>query len=290
MCGLDPAEVELGIDGCSAPNFAVPLRNAALGMARLCDPRDLAPERAAACRKITSAMTATRKWSAGFGEFDCELMKACEGRVVTKRGAEGFQIIGLLPGVLAPDSPGMGIAFKVTDGDASRMSMDLRAATRVRPAVTLEILRQLGVLTAAQLEKLAAFGPGKQISEPSRHRYRTIEAGLYPGNAWISPGRQREIHKALLRAYGEPTWREALSPLDELVSTILSQNTNDLNRDRAFGLRARFPHVGGGARRTAGGGDRSHPPRGPGQPERPAHPAGAACHHGASADRWTSPS
>ena len=44
MCGLDPAEVKLGIDGCSAPNFAVPLRNAALGMARLCDPRDLAPE------------------------------------------------------------------------------------------------------------------------------------------------------------------------------------------------------------------------------------------------------
>ncbi len=41
MCGLDPAEVRLGIDGCSAPNFAVPLRNAALGMARLCDPREL---------------------------------------------------------------------------------------------------------------------------------------------------------------------------------------------------------------------------------------------------------
>ena len=51
----------------------------------------------------------------------------------------------------------------------------------------------------------------------------------------------REIHKALLRAYGEPTWREALSPLEELVSTILSQNTNDANRDRAYvGLRARF--------------------------------------------------
>ncbi len=54
--------------------------------------------------------------------------------------------------------------------------------------------------------------------------------------------RARKIHEALLEAYGEPTWREALSPLDELISTILSQNTNDLNRDRAYNsLRARFP-------------------------------------------------
>ncbi|HSR21718.1 MAG TPA: endonuclease III [Anaerolineales bacterium] len=52
----------------------------------------------------------------------------------------------------------------------------------------------------------------------------------------------RKIHEQLLAAYGEPTWREALPPLDELVSTILSQNTNDLNRDRAFSaLRSRFP-------------------------------------------------
>jgi endonuclease-3 len=52
----------------------------------------------------------------------------------------------------------------------------------------------------------------------------------------------REVHRRLLAEYGEPSWREALSVLDELVSTILSQNTNDLNRDRAFSrLRQRFP-------------------------------------------------
>jgi endonuclease-3 len=39
-----------------------------------------------------------------------------------------------------------------------------------------------------------------------------------------------------------PTWRNPLPPIDELISTILSQNTNDLNRDRAFNaLRRRFP-------------------------------------------------
>lgn len=50
------------------------------------------------------------------------------------------------------------------------------------------------------------------------------------------------VHERLLDFYGYPTWRNPLSPLDELVSTILSQNTNDLNRDRAFAaLRQRFP-------------------------------------------------
>jgi len=51
-----------------------------------------------------------------------------------------------------------------------------------------------------------------------------------------------EIHRRLLEFYGEPTWRNPLPPVDELVSTILSQNTNDKNRDRAFeALRQRFP-------------------------------------------------
>jgi endonuclease III len=52
-----------------------------------------------------------------------------------------------------------------------------------------------------------------------------------------------QINKRLLKFYGEPMWRNPLPPLDELVSTILSQNTNDTNRDRAFvSLRARFPN------------------------------------------------
>ena len=51
-----------------------------------------------------------------------------------------------------------------------------------------------------------------------------------------------KIHERLLEFYGEPIWRNPLPAIDELVSTILSQNTNDINRDRAFNaLRAKFP-------------------------------------------------
>ncbi len=50
------------------------------------------------------------------------------------------------------------------------------------------------------------------------------------------------VHQTLLAAYGEPVWRNPLPAVDELVSTILSQNTNDINRDRAFdNLREIFP-------------------------------------------------
>ncbi|MCX8061863.1 MAG: endonuclease III [Anaerolineales bacterium] len=52
----------------------------------------------------------------------------------------------------------------------------------------------------------------------------------------------QRIRQKLYERYGEPRWRQPLPPLDELISTILSQNTNDGNRDRAFeALRQRFP-------------------------------------------------
>lgn len=43
-----------------------------------------------------------------------------------------------------------------------------------------------------------------------------------------------QVHARLLDAYGPVDWRPGLPPIDELVSTILSQSTTDLNRDRAF--------------------------------------------------------
>jgi len=170
MCGIEREKIQLGIDGCSAPNFALPLFNAALGMARLCDPRALEENRAVACRQVTAAMTAHPEMVANHGEFDTELMKAGAGKIVTKRGAEGFQIIGLMPGVYGEN--GVGIAMKVDDGDAAHMDSELISSARVRPAVTLEILRQLNALDESQLSALAAFGPSKQLKN-----YRGLVTG-----------------------------------------------------------------------------------------------------------------
>jgi len=90
-------------------------------------------------------------------------MRVGEGKIVCKRGAEGYQIIGLLPGVLSSDSPGIGIALKVSDGDAPNMGSNLESKNRVRPAVTVEVLRQLGALSSKQEQALAGFGPQRPV-------------------------------------------------------------------------------------------------------------------------------
>ncbi|MDD2921301.1 MAG: asparaginase [Anaerolineales bacterium] len=161
MCGVEKEKVEIGVDGCSAPNFAVPLYNAALSIARLCDPRNLTEARAAACKKITSAMMAHPEMVSNYGEFDCELMMVGGGKILSKRGAEGFQVIGLMPNTHGEN--GVGIAYKITDGDAAHLDNDLASRTRVRPAAALEILRQLKVLNDSQLQALENFGPAKQL-------------------------------------------------------------------------------------------------------------------------------
>jgi L-asparaginase II len=164
MCLLPSNRIHLGIDGCSAPNFAVPLFNSAQAYARLTDPHDLAEVRANACHMITSAMMAHPEMISGPTEFDCRLMQVGAGKIVCKRGAEGFQAIGLLPGTISADSPGIGIAIKIMEGDLGQRRLDLTPYTRVRPAVVLETLKQLGALNEAQLDELSEFGPIKSVT------------------------------------------------------------------------------------------------------------------------------
>jgi L-asparaginase II len=165
MCSLPLDQVELGIDGCSVPNFAVPLYNAALAFARLCDPRSLQPERAAACRRITQSMMANPTMVAGTGRFDTRLMEVCSGRIVAKGGAEGYMILGIMGAALGAESPGVGIAIKISDGDLPIRKANGDSYNRVRPAVTLEILRQMGFIGEKELEALSAdFGPLKPVT------------------------------------------------------------------------------------------------------------------------------
>ncbi|MGD2155676.1 MAG: asparaginase [Anaerolineales bacterium] len=149
MCDLNPQEIGLGIDGCSVPTFAIPLQNVSFAYARLCDPAELSIRRASSCRTITSAMMAHPEMVAGPGRFDTRLMQVAQGRIIAKGGAEGFQGLGLLPGALNPNSPGIGIAIKIADGDK---------AGRARSAVALEVLHQIGALSTNELEKLGDFG------------------------------------------------------------------------------------------------------------------------------------
>jgi L-asparaginase II len=153
MCGLAPADVLVGVDGCSAPNFAVPLVSAAAAFARLADPGRLPHRRANALRTLFYAMTAYPEMIAGPGGFDTELMRRRPGLLAAKGGAEGYHGLALAPGALRPGSPGMGLAVKIADGNH-----------RAVPVVVLEVLRQLGLLEADDFDTLLSHGYGPRLT------------------------------------------------------------------------------------------------------------------------------
>lgn len=175
MVEVKPDEMPLGTDGCSAPVYGIPLYNMAHGVAKLADPKGLAEDRAEACRTITSAMMAYPLMVAGPGRFDTRLMTVAAGKVFSKGGAEGYQIVGIMPGVIRKDSPGLGIAIKISDGDPG---------SRARSAVALKILHDLGVLDENDIEGLSPYGsvPVKNWQGKAVGEIRCVFSVLKPEN------------------------------------------------------------------------------------------------------------
>ncbi|MBP0438857.1 asparaginase [Tianweitania sediminis] len=101
-----------GIDGCSIPTYAVPLKSLARGFARMATGEGLEPHRAAAARRLFAACMAEPFFVAGTDRADTAIMRAGEGRVMVKIGAEGVYC-GAVPEL------GLGFALKCEDG-ASR--------------------------------------------------------------------------------------------------------------------------------------------------------------------------
>lgn len=92
MCGETLIPAVCGIDGCSAPNPAMPLENIARGFARFMNPAKLSITRGTACRHILQAMTEHPDLVAGKDRLDTILMQAANGKIMSKVGAEGVYI------------------------------------------------------------------------------------------------------------------------------------------------------------------------------------------------------
>jgi L-asparaginase II len=113
-----------GVDGCSIPAFAIPLRALALDFARLGTGEGLTGPLATASGRIRAAMAAEPLMVAGLGRFDTRVAEACGGAILVKSGAEGVAS-GTIPGA------GLGIAVKIDDGAG-------RAATAAMAALLLQ--------------------------------------------------------------------------------------------------------------------------------------------------------
>ena len=135
-------EIRLGIDGCSAPNFAVSLRAMATAFAKLVNPpEDFDEKLKNACQKIVSATLEFPEMIGGTERLDTEIMQTAQGKIISKVGAEGVYSAGILPS--EKWKSGLGIAFKIEDGDDKR----------ARPTVAIELLRQLGILDEEDLRQ-----------------------------------------------------------------------------------------------------------------------------------------
>jgi L-asparaginase II len=150
--GTAEAALVAGVDGCSAPNYAVPLSALALAYARLATGGDDGGYGPAA-GTLAEAMSRHPEMVSGEGRNDLALARAGRGDWLAKIGAEAVQTIGIT-------SRGWGIAIKVVDG----------AKRGLHPA-TVAVLDQLGLLDAAQRAELAPW------REPVVRNYRGIATG-----------------------------------------------------------------------------------------------------------------
>ncbi|NNF53384.1 MAG: asparaginase [Acidimicrobiales bacterium] len=140
VADMTGAELFGAIDGCSAPTFLMPLSGLATGIARLCTPASLSPERAAACERITNAAVTNPEMIGGSrGRSDTDLMKATSGRIFAKLGAEGVFVVG-------EHRTGKALAINIDDG-----------SPRGFHALCLEILHRHQMLSAAELVPLASW-------------------------------------------------------------------------------------------------------------------------------------
>lgn len=102
-------DLPYGIDGCAAPNFALPLSGFARALARMADPSSLDPVRGDAAGRVVQAMVRHPELVSGTGRACAILMQSANGRAAVKTGAEGFYA-GIVP------ERGLGIALKIDDG------------------------------------------------------------------------------------------------------------------------------------------------------------------------------
>ncbi|HEV2291125.1 MAG TPA: asparaginase [Gemmatimonadales bacterium] len=119
------SQIRLGVDGCTAANFAVPLSSMARAYARL------GASDHPAAQRLRTAMLAHPELIAGTGRPDTDLMRAYPGQLIVKVGAEGIFCASAV-------GKGVGIALKVEDGD-------MRSATIALVAVLDQVLPTLGV-------------------------------------------------------------------------------------------------------------------------------------------------
>ncbi len=153
VCDHDLSAAPWGHDGCSLPNWAIPLRRLSLGFSRLATGRDMAPERAGASERIVSAVRANPFMVAGTGRFCTRLMEAVP-RAFVKVGAEGVYC-ACIP------HAGIGIALKCDDGARRAAEVTIAAVLASLDVWTEEESRRLQELATVPIDNFRGIHTGE---------------------------------------------------------------------------------------------------------------------------------
>jgi L-asparaginase II len=119
--GFDLEHAAQGVDGCSIPTFAIPLRHLARAFARVGSGIGLSDGHATAAQRLRRAVASAPFMVGGTGRFDTCVMERLGERVFCKVGAEGVFCAAL------PDR-GLGVAIKIDDGNTARACEVVMAA------------------------------------------------------------------------------------------------------------------------------------------------------------------
>ena len=151
--GVPMEKLQPGVDGCSAPNYALPIAALARAFARLATSEGDHPRYGRAPARLRDAMVAHPEMVSGEGRSDQTLALAGGGDWLPKIGAEGVQAIGIR-------SLGLGIVVKIADGSKRGLF----------PAV-VAVLDQLGLLDGDRRRRLDA------LAAPTIRNYRGTPTG-----------------------------------------------------------------------------------------------------------------
>ncbi|MEO6566926.1 MAG: asparaginase [Casimicrobiaceae bacterium] len=150
--GVHDRNLVMGIDGCSAPNYAMPLASLASAFARL-GAATVDATYGHAPRQLADAMTTHPEMVSGEHGADLALARAGRGDWISKIGAEGVRAMSIR-------SRGWGLAIKIADG-----------SSRSLHAVTIAALDQLGLLDATATQALA------RLATPQVRNLRGLHTG-----------------------------------------------------------------------------------------------------------------
>ena len=140
IADLAEPELTVAVDGCSAPTFRLPLVKIATAIARVANPDGLAPERRAACVRMTNAVAAHPDLVAGTRNRLCtDLARVSGGRLFPKLGGEAVYVVGIR-------GADRGLAVKIDDGNPRGFN-----------AFVIEALQRFGHLSVEEADQLTRW-------------------------------------------------------------------------------------------------------------------------------------